>query len=259
MPRKQKVAFLHGWGLNRKIWTHVTRRLTHEYPHFECQLLDLPGYGGMADIQNASNLESLAQHCLNQLSEPAVLVGWSLGGMVAMQAALFDQAESESRITGLQLITTSPKFVASSDWPSGVDLSTFQRFSDELASDYERTLTMFLLLQAGASAGSRELARSAHAAICDLPPPSAKTLQDGIDCLANSDLRPRLHELTLPVQVVSGLRDRVAKPESSAQLAGLLGAELIEFNAGHSPFMTKPDEYVQTLSDFVQKIDRQGD
>mgnify|MGYP000327238725 CR=1 FL=1 len=51
MSRKQKVAFLHGWGLNRQIWLDIICRINQEHPHIECQLLNLPGYGGVADIE----------------------------------------------------------------------------------------------------------------------------------------------------------------------------------------------------------------
>lgn len=255
MDNINKIAFLHGWGLNKQIWGDVVRLLKQRLPNIECQLLDLPGYGGAADIDNADDLDSLAEHCLGQLDSPVVLVAWSLGGVVAMRAAILALDLPQKNIQALQLITTAPKFVESSDWPYGVDLSVFQRFSNELASDYERTLTMFLLLQAGAAKGARELARSAHKAICELPSPSAKTLQDGIDCLAGADLRNDLCRLTLPVQVVSGMRDRVAKPESSAMLSEMLGAELVEFDTGHSPFMANPDEYIDSLLTFLHKVD----
>ena len=255
MSKIKNVAFLHGWGLNRRAWSAVEAQLKRSLPVVECQMLDLPGYGGAADIESADSLVHLAEHCLNQIKEPTLLVGWSLGGMVAMQAAILEVGSTNRRIQGLQLITTAPKFVEARDWPYGVDLAIFQRFSDELANDYERTLTMFLLLQAGSNKGARELARSAHQAICDLPSPSAKTLQDGIDCLAKADLRDELSKLTLPVQVLSGLRDRVAKPESSTKLAELLGAQLVEFDTGHSPFMTHSDLYCRCLADYIQSID----
>lgn len=255
MNKVNKIAFLHGWGLNRQVWTEVEGLLKQSLPRLECQLLDLPGYGGAADIDGANDLRCLAEYCLNQLSEPTVLIGWSLGGMVAMQAAVMELGLPQKNIQALQLITTAPKFVESSDWPFGVDLAVFQRFSDELASDYERTLTMFLLLQAGSSVGARELARSAHQAICSLPSPTAKTLQDGIDCLADADLRNSLPQLALPVQVVSGKRDRVAKPAGSVALSQMLSAELVEFDSGHSPFMSSPHEYVQCLLAFLQKVE----
>lgn len=255
MNKINKVAFLHGWGLNHRIWSDVEAQMSKLLPFLKCQMLDLPGYGGAVDIENANSLVHVAEHCLDQIKEPTLLVGWSLGGMVAMQAALLEVGSNTKLIQGLQLITTAPKFVESTDWPYGVDIATFQKFSDELASDYERTLTMFLLLQAGSNKGSRDLARLAHKAICDLPSPSAKTLQDGIDCLAKADLRDDLPKLTLPVQVLSGLRDRVAKPESSAKLAELLGAELVEFDTGHSPFMTHSDLYCRCLANFIQSVD----
>jgi len=62
----------------------------------------------------------------------------------------------------------------------------------------------------------------------------------------------------MPVHIVSGLRDRVAKPvakpASSARLADILGAELEELDTGHAPFMTDPEAVASNLLNLFAKI-----
>ncbi len=250
---KPHVVFVHGWALNSGVWGEFIDALTEQCSDITTQCIDLPGYGTQASNDGVSSIELMAQHCLDQLERPAIWVGWSLGGMVAMQAACMDP----SSVDAMQLLCTSPKFIADDGWPEGVDLDSFRLFSKQLAKDYQRALTLFLLMQAGSSRGARSLAQSAHKAICSWPDPSKVTLNQGIECLARTDLRAKIEQLTMPIQVISGLKDRVSKPESSARLASILSADLIELDTGHAPFMTQPYEVVRALLDLIERAENE--
>jgi pimeloyl-[acyl-carrier protein] methyl ester esterase len=245
-----KIIFIHGWALNGGVWGDFVGQLLALRPSLDIQCIDLPGYGYSVGAQGADSIDVMAQYCLDEVTAPAIWVGWSLGGMVAMKAALLEP----SKVLAMQLISSSPKFVASDDWPEGVDLATFELFSHRLANDYQRTLTMFLLMQAGNSTGARALARAAHESICQRPNPSLETLSAGIRCLAETDLRSDLFKLKMPIHVISGLRDRVAKPVSSARLASILKADLAEINSGHAPFMTDADAVIANLVQLIKRV-----
>jgi pimeloyl-[acyl-carrier protein] methyl ester esterase len=247
-----RIIFIHGWALNGGVWDDFVRRLLARRPNLDIQCLDLPGYGYAVDSPRVGDIDEMAQYCLEEVAVPAVWVGWSLGGMVAMKAAML----MPSKVEAMQLISSSPKFVESDDWPEGVDLAAFELFSQQLSCDYQRTLTSFLLMQAGSNKGSRALARAAHDSICQRPSPSLETLNAGIRCLAQTDLRGDLIKLKMPIHVIGGIRDRVAKPAGSARLASMLKADLVEINAGHAPFMTDPDAVITNL---LQLIDRVSD
>jgi len=249
------VVLLHGWGLNKAVWNSYMSALEERFPQLRFHLLDIPGYGELAEQKGSANLKELAQLCLRQAPKKAIWVGWSLGGMIAMQAALLDLEQNEKRVQGLQIINAAPKFVQSSDWPSGVDLAMFEKFSQALSKDYERSLTSFLLLQAGSSDGARQLARDTQQAINKYPYPSEFTLKNGIKCLAQVDLRNELGQLSLPAQVVSGTLDRVTMPASSCALASMLSAQLIEMHSGHAPFLTHEEEMLDAFEAFVNVFD----
>ncbi len=249
------IVLLHGWGLNSAIWSSMVELAGRAFPRFKFHALDLPGYGRFVHERGSASLVDMADSCLDRAPEAAVWVGWSLGGMVALQAAMQD---SKQQIRGLQLIGAGPKFVEGDDWPHGVALASFQRFHAELSGDYRAALSTFLLLQSGANRGARQLAREAHQAICDLPDPSAETLQAGIDCLAEQDLREALSNnkalRCLPSQVVLGLRDRVSNPAASRALAELIEADLIELDTGHAPFLTEPESVLAQLGILLQRV-----
>ena len=103
------LVLLHGWGLNAEVWQNIVPRLS---PHFRLHLVDMPGFGRSQGF-GALTLADMAQQLLPQLPERAVLLGWSLGGLVASQIAL---AQPE-RVTALISVASSPCFTAHEDWP----------------------------------------------------------------------------------------------------------------------------------------------
>lgn len=256
------VVFIHGWGLNKAVWGDYHHAFSERFPDVRIHNLDIPGYGDLVEQTRSASLVDLAKSCLDQAPDQAIWVGWSLGGMIAMQAAILleqDVTQSTSsngnkRIQALQLINSTPKFVQSNDWPSGVDIAIFEKFSADLAADYQSTLATFLLLQAGANKGARAQARKAHDAIAQFKDPSAPVLMNGIDCLANGDLRADLNSLTQTTQVVLGTLDRVTKPDSSRLLAEMLHADLVEIHCGHAPFMTHEAQMLDAFDVLLQKV-----
>jgi len=246
------VVFIHGWGLNKAVWQGYLTVFAKRFPELNVHNLDIPGYGDLAHTSSHADIVELAKNCLDQAPEQAMWVGWSLGGMITLQAAIL--AQNTNKIQGMQLINTTPKFVYSDDWISGVDIDIFKKFSADLARDYSKTLATFLLLQAGANRGARQLARDAQDAISVYGDPSEITLMQGIGCLESCDLRTQLAQVTLPSQVVCGTLDRVTKPESSQRLAQLLETELVEIQSGHAPFLTHPSQMLDCFAGLLQTV-----
>ena len=85
------------------------------------------------------------------LYAPPTLLGWSFGGLVAQHIALAHPAT----VRALVLVSTSPRFVASADWPHAMTETTLTRFGDELRASYKLTLQRFLTLQVQGSEGGR--------------------------------------------------------------------------------------------------------
>lgn len=93
------IVFLHGTRLTGGQWAAQVTALGDE---FACHALDLPGHGTAAD--QPFTLDGAVAHVLAELdrlvgARPAVLVGLSLGGYVAMALA----AERPERVAGLAI------------------------------------------------------------------------------------------------------------------------------------------------------------
>ncbi len=246
------IVLIHGWGLNSGIWSEFIQLAEQCAPELRFHSIDLPGYGSLASEPSSSSLRELALSCLSRAPEKAIWVGWSLGGMVALKAAMLDLGPA---VRGLYLIASSPCFVAKAGWQYGVDLEIFERFSKEFSESYSTALSMFLLLQSGANKGARKLAKQAHAAVCEFSDPSETTLKQGLECLARTDLRQDLMGSealrVLPSRVVSCRLDRVANPEGGRVLAETIEAEFVQIKTGHAPFLSAPQTVLKDLTEFV--------
>jgi pimeloyl-[acyl-carrier protein] methyl ester esterase len=182
----------------------------------------------------------------------AIWLGWSLGGLVALQAAQqFPQA-----VRGLLMLSASPRFVRSIDWPQGMDASVFENFAAELAGDYRGTLDRFLMLEAQGSDHVRTELRLLREQLFAHGEPSATALRDGLQLLQSSDLRAGLPALTMPSLWIGGRRDRLVSPAAMRAAAERApSASYVEIaSGGHAPFLTHADEVVAALDEFVDRL-----
>ncbi|MDX8391653.1 MAG: alpha/beta fold hydrolase, partial [Mariprofundaceae bacterium] len=73
------LVFVHGWGQSPQTW-HA--QLDYFSTRCETQTICLPGHGGAADAPT----DAWEDHLHKQLPDtPHILIGWSLGGMLALQ------------------------------------------------------------------------------------------------------------------------------------------------------------------------------
>ncbi len=240
---RRRFVLLHGWGVNRCVWGPVVDLLT---PHHEVYTRDLPLHQGDARTQAMDALRGMAETISASIPEAAIWVGWSLGGMVAIQAAL----QRPALVSQLVLVGCNPKFVADARWKHGVDAKTMDRFCEDFCRDYHSTLRRFLLLQSGNCDGSRTLARRIGNFINECGPPGELALRRGLEILKHGDLRPVLPRLRVSTHVIHGRSDRLVPPAAAQYLTRQIPrGRLSWLTSGHAPFMTHPQDFVRLLEE----------
>lgn len=238
------LVLIHGWGLHSGVWAPLLPVLSRYY----ClHLVDLPGHGnsGPSDAGGSSWLQLL----YDSTPERAMWLGWSLGGLLTLQMA----QQHEGKVDKAIVVACSPRFLQSADWTSAMTEQTLQKFISDLRQDYVATVQHFLLLQIGAEQKSRATVRQLQDMVRHGPAPDPLALAQGLLMLRQQDMRPLLGQIKTPVLVVQGSRDRlvpgVAGEYLSAHLAnGRLG--MID-KAGHAPFLSHPDLFLQLLQNFI--------
>lgn len=248
--RPDPLVLLHGWGMNPAIWSALPEGLA---PEHERHALALPGHGGGTWQTPWTTLADWAQACLAQAPERAIWFGWSLGGLVALQAA----RQAPERISALMLMGTTPRFIQAVDWRVALPEATLAQFHQTLLEDQAATLQRFLTLQVRGSEQAPRLLKHLRHSLKAAPEAHPEALRVGLDILRDEDLRGPLPDLRQPQLWLFGERDTLVPAAVADRLNLLLPqAQCARFpGAGHAPFLSHPAAVVEAIHHFLAGID----
>lgn len=241
----EPLVLLHGWGMNLRVFDGMVAVLA---AHHRVTVIDLPGHGASpwnAQLSSSSWLAALAA----ALPRAATLVGWSLGGQLALQLA----TQPALAVRRLVLIASTPRFVQGPDWPAGLPAATLQAFAAQLERDAPRTIADFLELQVRGSLDAAGVRSRLQQALQQHGAARAEGLRAGLELLQHNDLRELARRVDLPALLIAGQYDRVTPPQAAHELARLMPrAQLLQIpRAGHAPFLSHPAPVSAALLEFL--------
>lgn len=181
----------------------------------------------------------------SSLRPNVLLLGWSLGGQLALAAALAQPAA----VAGLILVNTTARFTLGADWVHGLPAGQVRVLGRALRHDLASGLQGFLRL----SAARHGQADPPPAALPRWAAPSADTLTDGLRHLAETDLRPHLSAIRCPALVIHAHDDAVIPLGAGQALAaGLPGAQLVVCaGVGHDLPLRAPERVAEAARAFL--------
>ncbi len=245
------LVLLHGWSLSSAVFDEMKAGLARD---FRVLAFDLRGHGcsSPGEGYGLTDFAADVRESLDLLSIPsAALLGWSLGGQVALRLA----HEVPSLWTRLVLISTTPRFVSNSDWEGGLPEIQVRGMARKLSRQYPQTLQTFFEEQF--VAGELDSGRLEEIAAFALPQgcaPHPEAALEALETLRTEDLRPLIANINLASLVIHGNEDRVTPIAAGRFLAehlphgGLWEAE----SAGHAPFLSRPHAVLAALREFLQ-------
>jgi pimeloyl-[acyl-carrier protein] methyl ester esterase len=242
------LVLLHGWAMHSGIWGPIVAHLARSH---RVHAIDLPGHGRSAPIAPCTldAIVAAVEAALDGEVHPLDVLGWSLGGLIAIRWA-------ESRpasVKRLALVCTSPKFVAGADWPHAMPMEAVARFGDELHVAWKLTVQRFLALQVHNSEHGRATLAAMREQLWARGEPARPALSATLDVLVTADLRANAPRIAQPTLVIAGARDTLTPPDAGRWLAGSIpGAQFLEIaGSAHAPFLSHPGEFLAALEAFV--------
>jgi 2-succinyl-6-hydroxy-2,4-cyclohexadiene-1-carboxylate synthase len=194
----ETVVLLHGFAGTGRLWDPVAARLDGE--RYRPLAPDLRGHGTAAARAPVS-FDGCVEDVLGLVAHPFALVGYSMGGRIALQVAL----AAPERIERLILVATTAgiedqaereqRRIADEALASEIEQGPIEAFADRWTAQP---------LFAGTPA---EAAATWRADILDNDPVALAAALRGIGTGAMEPLWDRLGELTMPATVLAGERD----------------------------------------------------
>lgn len=227
------LILIHGAGLDGSVWQPVQESLESLY---SVRAIDLNGRGENL-LRQGNSLDIFTQDVLSILDElqsPAVVVGHSLGGAVAMNVAL----QQPEHLVGLGLISTGAKLsvlptllaLMESDFDGAVDFLIGLLFHRSLPKVVQQTRNS--MLDTGQSS----------------------TLRDFQAC--NSfDVREQLGQIKVPAWICVGEYDQMTPVKFSEYLAEHISNTTLDTlpDAGHMVMLEQAELFEQHLQQWLNK------
>jgi pimeloyl-[acyl-carrier protein] methyl ester esterase len=226
------VVLLLGWAMPAASLAPLADALAAE---FRVTTLALPA---------GATLEAMARAALAHAPARAVWVGWSLGGMVAAQAALLAPA----RVTALAALATNLSFIARADWPCAMDPVDLSAFSEACAVDPAATRDRFLALQCRGAASVRQDLRQLRALAAEVAVDPA-----GLAVLRDADLRAPAAALACPSLWCLGEHDALVPAAAAGPIAARVPDARVAVlpGASHVSFLLSPQAVADRLRTFL--------
>lgn len=246
------VVFLHGWAMSGRVW-----RFQHPLDDaYRLIFFDQRGHGQSATAEGYSidDYAGDVAALFSQLAlEDAVLIGWSLGVQVALQAF----PSVRERLAGLVLVGGTARFTTADDYPHGKPPVDVKGLSLKLRRDYQKTMGDFFKgMFAEGEMDQAQYQRIVHEIVMGGRSPDTCAAKESLNILATVDQRDLLAQVDRPVLLVHGELDTICPAAASAYMAERMPKARLELvpGCGHAPFMTRPEGFNALVRNFIDGL-----
>ncbi len=257
--QKVPLVLIHGWGLNSAVWQPFIDGLPKKFfDAFNIITIDLPGFGINVDKGLAPyTLTNICQCIANTIKQPAIYLGWSLGGLVATEMALC----YPKKVLALITVASSPCFLekgvskesdSQEKWP-GIKPIVLDSFHQQLQVDTKKTISGFLTIQAMGSPHIRQDIKQISQLIFQREMADKTTLDQSLRLLESSDHRKRLKDITQPFLRLYGGADSLVPKTVIGKINKLSenSEQHIFEQASHAPFISHTKDFKEVLSKWL--------
>jgi len=247
------IVLLHGWGLNSGVWQPLLELFNQDNKHnFQVITVDLPGFGCNSGVNiEPYSLANICHHIEQVIGQPAIYLGWSLGGLIATEMAL----KYPEKVLALITVASSPYFVEQTkhDWP-GIKESVLDSFHSQLSQDTAKTISGFLKIQAMGSPHIRQDLKLITQLVMSQALPSQKTLTDSLALLSHCDLRQKLSSIRQPFLRLYGRNDSLVPKGVVTNINQLVpdSDQHIFEHASHAPFISHLSDFHLVLTRWLE-------
>ncbi len=243
-PARPALLLVHGTGSGGAVvnWGRTVGRFT---PARTVITPDLSGADRTVDDGGALTVEGLAAQVAAVIEDagggPVDLLGFSMGAPVAAAVAAL-RPELVNRL----ILVAGWAYTEGDEYLRNL-FTLWERLGEHDPAGFGRSVTMTGFSRGFLNGIGRE---GVEALVPNMPPTPGTLRHVALDL--GVDVRALLPRITAPTLVVGCARDATVPVENSRELAAAIGGSAYaEIDAGHVVFFEKEDEFVRTVSDFL--------
>ncbi len=241
----EPLVLLHGWGFDSRSWEPLLPWLRQ---YSDVIALDLPGFGDSPSCTDFS-LDAVLDAIAQSLPVQAALVGWSLGGMLAVALA----ARHPERITRVVTLGSNLRFVADANWPEAMAPAVNRGFNSEFERAPAKGLKRFLGLIAHGDQRERALRTELAVAQPDSGQIRPQWTQ-ALSLLSSLDNTRAFEQLRQPGLHLFAEHDALVPMAAAGQLPALNQRQRVSVvaGAGHAMHWSEPERVGEAILHFLR-------
>lgn len=246
------LVFLHGWATDKTVWLYQ-RKFFHR--RYGVVMPDLRGYGFSvwqpAEDLLSAMVDDVAWFLESRQIGPSTIIGWSLGGQLALRIAV----EKPEWVKSLVLVSTTPKFISDKEFPYGHPVAAIRKLAQDIRQHLAEGIHGFYLQLFSDTERKNKAFDLAYEILEQCVLPSEAAALAGLELLKVTDLRPDLEKVKVPTLIIHGCEDTICPPGAAEYMAKRIPEARLEWleHAGHVPHLTHPEEFNCGLERFLKQ------
>jgi pimeloyl-[acyl-carrier protein] methyl ester esterase len=255
------MVLLHGWSLGKEAFARQRHALSDRY---RIVVPDMRGHGNSKPFGSGDGIDTLAgdlERLLVALDLTGViLVGWSMGALVAWQSVAGPEG---GRIRGIVTIDMVPRVLNGEGWQHGLRAGTYLYDVDidlsKMRDDWRAFTRAYvpLVFASGRSIERRELIDEMLELVADNDVDSMTNLWHA---LVHADFVDTVQRLEVPTLITYGALSQIYTEEAAAWMDEHVprSRRLCFAESGHAPHLEQPREFNQALIDFADELEQRS-
>lgn len=240
------IVLLHGWGVSGNSWQPLIPELQKVA---DVWVVDLPGFGASHMLPTFTS-QAVLTLLFEQLPPVMHLVGWSLGGMLAVE---FTQ-KYPARVKKLVTLGSNACFVEKAEWPEAMPKQVNAAFNSEFKKNPQLTLKRFYGLLTQGSMHERELLKTLRKKCL----PNANEINDNwyqaLQYLSKCNNIANLRSISVPGLHLLAKNDALVPALAAVNLQSLNTKQLVDIvpNACHALHWDCSSLVLEKITYFLQ-------
>ena len=255
------MVFLHGWSLGKEAFAKQRRELSDRY---RVVVPDMRGHGDSKKFVEGDGIDTLADDLEQLLVEldltEVILVGWSMGALVAWQTV---EGPQRGRIRGIVTIDMVPRVLNGDGWQHGLRAGTHLYDIDidlsKMRDDWRAFTRAYvpMVFASGQAIERRDLIDQMLELVGDNDLESMTNLWHA---LVHADFVDTVQELDVPTLITYGALSQIYTEDAAAWMDEHipLSRRVCFDDSGHAPHLEEPEHFNQTLVDFADELEQQS-